>query len=515
MPRIPTLNPSVSATPANVPSPVSAPAVPGASGADVNEANIRMGQAVINAAEVGKRAVLAVHARNEEQNALDAQTSLQQDIQNTLFNEEPDENGVPKGFLNRQLKQAQGSTLQFDQIAPALKEKYAGAVTGMDQSLQLQKAIDVHLASARDQIIRHESDQNQLDYKQSLVATMKSYEDDAATTDNPLVLADKIKLAQASLIGGYHHLGASDAVIAEKADETAKNMVVNAVQPILETDPARAMSFFRSMKDHLDPKDAADIEKGIMIQTRQFEQLQKYQKNQVYDENMRQAMLGMLDKKMSVSEAERLFRTDQITKSDFDILETKLIHPHYLFEQIKSDPTVFNEIRQAQLNQTKSPGELIRMIATNSGPGAALSDFDAKYLTSITNEKPLTPRDRAVDAEASVIRDFGNTHFAETNIFGRPTNQKESAKHVEDLITDFYKRVDSTNAEGDQIPEIGKTVIRDYAKKRYPEIGQLEDIPHVVVDINGKVQRLLNPAQKTRLKGQYRLSKTSNSDQSK
>lgn len=227
-----------------------------------------------------------------------------------------------------------------------------------------------------------------------------------------------------------------------------------------------------------------------------------------YKANMRDAMLNMFDGKMSLSEAQRLFKDNKIDKSDYDLLESKLSKPDAMimksFEQ--SDPQTFNTIRQAQLNGSKSPGEIQRMIAEGSADRSITPD-DGKYLMKVNSEKPPTPRDKYIEGEANNIRDFGTRYFAETNFLGHPTNQDNTNKQSEELVNNFYTAVDKAKANGEDIDTIRDDVKKTAMQKRFPGLGNLDKAPDVVIDIKGHVTRLLNPDQHSVLKPRFKVTK--------
>ena len=273
----------------------------------------------------------------------------------------------------------------------------------------------------------------------------------------------------------------------------------------------QAKAYFSQYQMEMDTKSRDNVRDLFDVVPKQQAAQAKASQEQFYKSNMRDAMMNMFDGKMTLSEAQRLFREDRIDKSDYDTLSSRLSKPDAQlgrpFDQ--SEPETFNAIRQAQLTGSKSPGEVQRMIAKGAASGD-ITSVDGKYLMSINDERPPTSRDQYIEAQANNVRDFGNRYFAETNFFGSPTNQDKTSANSQKLVNDFYNAVDKSKAQqGDQIDEIRDRIKQTSMQKRYPGLGNLEKAPDVVIDIKGRVVRLLNPDQHSGLKPKYKITSTS------
>lgn len=263
MPKIPTLNPSINVNPVSIPSPVQSPTVTDAFGGQVSTAKANFGEAVSNALVNGAKAIMAVKERKEQQKALDSQTLFQKDLQDTLYSQDVDANGMPKGILNRQLSQAQRSTLQFDSIAPKLKEKYLSGLSGVQQKQEMQQYLDTHLLNAREQIIRHEADQNRKDYSNSLEANMESNINFAATVDDPAALNEIIKTSHTSAVQGLRFAGADPVSAKVQADDMAGKMLVSSINTQLEKNPTLALNILEKNSGVVPEKYRVELLKKI------------------------------------------------------------------------------------------------------------------------------------------------------------------------------------------------------------------------------------------------------------
>lgn len=270
-----------------------------------------------------------------------------------------------------------------------------------------------------------------------------------------------------------------------------------------------AQKYYAENKSEISPKARLEIEDLLDKVPRQKQELAKKQQEESYKANMRQAMLDMFDGNLTLSEAQRRFRNDDLKKGDYLMLEGRLNKPDALLmrSMLLSDPETFNNIRETQLAGTASSGEIQRMIARGFAD-KKISPEDGKYLVSMNDENPPSPKDKYVEAQAKEVRDFGMKYFSETNVLGRPTNQEKTSQEAESLVQTFYNSVDQTKADVKGIDEIRDRVKKMAMQKRFPGLGNLESAPDVVIDNKGKVTRLLNPTQHSNLKAKYRVVKT-------
>lgn len=528
-------------------------------GGGVPEATERMGAAVQNSGDMVFQRMMEQRDREMTQQNLDVQTQFQTELQNKLIDPELDDNNTPKGYLNRQLNQAKGATSSFDQDAMQLKQQYMGMVSSPFQKQEMNRILTTHLISAREQIVSHEAQQTQAAFDNSFQANMKSTVGNAAGISDPDMLNKYIAAAQLSATPGWKHAGlAPDATEAAK-QAYAGEIVKSAISSSIERDPKQAQTLFDSSKNLLTPEAAAQMQNVIgdkkTFQVTQgvtdwaksnarqadgyinmapvedhlkslglppkleYTALQDVRRNvwidsqevsKQFETNMRGATLNMLDGKMSGSEAQRLFTIGQLNRQDFEAINRKLQIPEVGAERsfMISDPQQFNDIRQAQLTGSKSPGEIQRMIAGSPG----ITNADAKYLMTMNSETPPTARDKYIEAQANSLRDFGNRYFSETNLLGMKTNEDKTSKASQSLVANYYSAVDKVKAEGEDIDKIRDQVLKSALNDRFPGVGKLDKMPDVVIDVKGRVTRLLSPDEHSGLKPKYRITATSTDD---
>jgi hypothetical protein len=286
----------------------------------------------------------------------------------------------------------------------------------------------------------------------------------------------------------------------------------------------QAQDYFDANVNDVPPKMRKDIQDYIDKIPKQHEETTKAAQEQFYKANLRTATLDYFDGKMSLGEAQRLFRNDKINEAGYDHLQSILTNPNAMIntERFQSDPQTFNEIRQAQL-AGKDPGEINHMILkaaaqrrnVNTEEGTIsvpmLSQADGKFLTTMMQNKPPSPRDKYIDAAANAVRDSAGRYLAGSNL-DEPTKSKEA----EGLVGAFYHAVDSSKVQTTKdIDDLRDHVIKQGIMQRYPGVGKLDKMPDVVIDVNGKVTRLLNPDQHSGLKPKYKIVPTAETESDK
>lgn len=270
----------------------------------------------------------------------------------------------------------------------------------------------------------------------------------------------------------------------------------------------KAKDYFNTYKGEMDSESKDRVRGWFDTIPKQQEAAAKANEEQFYKGNMRTAMLDMFDGKLTLSEVQRRFRENQLSESDYNSLANKLSKPDaaVMNSFLTSNPQTFNEIRQAQLTGSKSPGEVQRMIMN----GAASKDIvpdDGKYLLSLNSEKPPTPRDKQIESYANNLRDFGSRYFAETNFFGMETDatKQKANQAAESLVNSFYTQADKTKAQGKDLEDLTTQIKKTAMQQRFPGLGNLDKAPDVVIDTKGRVVRLLNPDQHSGLKPKYKI----------
>lgn len=296
--------------------------------------------------------------------------------------------------------------------------------------------------------------------------------------------------------------------VKELKSKVLSNYHANVIDRMLSDDQSKvANQYFSDYKDQITQLDTRDnIETNLDKIPKQKEAQAKQAVEDKYKSNGRDALINLIDGKMSLSEVQRLYKNDDIDKSTYEHIQGKLSRPDIYEKAEESDPEVFNNVRQAQLNKSATPNEILRMISDGQADKEIRPD-DAQYLKGMTKDMPASPQDKAVEAQANSIRDFGNRYFSDTSFFGKQKNEDRAKSEVNDMVSQFYRSADGSKATGEQLKDIRNQVIENAVRKKYPGIppGKLPDI---VVDIKGKVTRLLTPEEPSVAKPKYRVTPT-------
>lgn len=335
----------------------------------------------------------------------------------------------------------------------------------------------------------------------------------ATTYGNAKALAFNNQLIDDATRARAERLGL-DPQESDKLMRTVKTTYHETVLSQMVNDPAylkQAKQYFSNYKDEMDVDSRDRVRQLLDVVPKQQEATSKKAQEEFYKNNEHQAFLDMFDGQMTLSEAQRRYRENQINQSTYNLLESRLSKPdaNIMRSSMASDPDTFNSIRTAQLSGSKSPGEIQRMI----GQAAVDKDItpeDGKYLLTINSEKPPTQRDQYIEAQANNLRDFGKRYFAESNFFGMQTNQDKTSQATEKLVNDFYNAVDKSKAQqGEQIDDLRDRVKQTAMQGRFPGLGNLEKAPDVVIDVKGNLIRLLQPEKHSQLKARYKITPAS------
>lgn len=263
MPRVPVLEPTASVKPVEAPAPQAYRPPEESFGGSIAAAKGQLAEQVSKTTGLATDRLIELQRRDDEQQALDVSTKFQTELQNTLQDSTGDENGVPKGFLQRQLGQTKGSVPQYDAIAQELKTKYMGQIVAPELKGQMVKLLDTHLSAGREQVIHHEATQRAADFDQSLKTNMKVAVASVANMDVPLDIMKTLAISQETLHRGLAHQGVDEDTIYFKRRELAGEIVKSAVMGHIEQSATKAEQIFNIFSRLMNPDDAAALKKTI------------------------------------------------------------------------------------------------------------------------------------------------------------------------------------------------------------------------------------------------------------
>jgi hypothetical protein len=495
---------------------------PGAFGTGVAE---KMGQTgAIVSDFAGKLAQHNLELERDKQRAqsIKLDSDFRTELQQRLFDATPDDKGIPKGIMSRKGDAASGATINFDTTYNEMKKKYLDSAPSEFMKQSIGESITSSYPHLRQSVIEHEGrelrDAQAAKYQQNLDIQVSNA---SMFSNSPEGLVKELSL-------GHQHIyenGQSNGVYDKKGlfqpiDKFSRDMVLNAVNPIIGTDPSRAISYLDRINSDpskpLSPQAYLDIKDHIIEEARKNEARNKAANDTWYEDNFRKAMLDTYDGNMSVNEARRRYRNDELKSSDTRLLEAISGSDDFLWmRNAKSppDPAKFNEIREAQISGDKTPGEITRMILAAHGK---ITRDDALYLNRMNSGLPASPVDQEVNANAKTVRDFGSKYFSEhigdiipgniPIVSGIEINKEKKDVQVESAVQSFLKQVDQEKATGPRIGEIRDETIQRFIQQKYPNMTK-DKAAHVVITVDGKIKRLLTPDYKLKTKPMFRIIK--------
>lgn len=225
--------------------------VEAAFGAQVSMANARLAETVGGLSDRITKHMIDKIELDDQKVALQKQVEFLREAQPLLYSTEKDTNGVPVGIMNRQLGQAKNSTVQFDQHAQQLINKYLESLTTNSQKASFYKFAESHYNTARQQVISHEATQGREDNLNVNKAAMDARASFAATINDPATLAASIDEARATQGTFLKKTGVDQGSIEMSNQAIAGKMLTNAFNSVIEKDPRRAQALLDAAKDRV------------------------------------------------------------------------------------------------------------------------------------------------------------------------------------------------------------------------------------------------------------------------
>jgi hypothetical protein len=263
MPRVPTLNPQVQPRTTVIPeSPLSPSPDPNAFGLPQAQARERRGSSFVRMGDVVAQHAIRMQERRDDEQVLLNHAAFQKDLQNLLLDDTED-NGKPKGILARKGYQARGGTIELDDAYENLKEKYLENVGTRAQKVKLLQLMRGSYMADREGVIRHEAEQDRINFTQVLDDDLKTGVDKAALIGDPAALGAAIATAHGVLDAGFKHLGRDPKTTAAAKQNLSGQMVEASVSSVIDRDPAAARAIFETYKDKIPGTTAAKLQSAL------------------------------------------------------------------------------------------------------------------------------------------------------------------------------------------------------------------------------------------------------------
>lgn len=265
MPRVPLADNRVQVNTPNIVNPVQTPAPPQeAFGVGTQQAVQNLGQAIEKVGTVAGKHLIQMEQRESQRIALEIQNNFHDEINKTLEDTETDDQGVPKGYLNRKMNQANGASVQFDAQAQAIYQKYKAMQTSPELRNQMDETLRSTLGSARERVIRHEASERDSAAKIATETFITKSTNAAAVAPDSIELSNIISSTQGNYAAMMAKSGLSQEDIAVRGSTLAGNMTKAAVEQNLETNPLRAKKMLEDMnRKHGPLPNYADLKKTV------------------------------------------------------------------------------------------------------------------------------------------------------------------------------------------------------------------------------------------------------------
>lgn len=299
MPQVPVFEQQTQFQNQNFQTPRAPEAVPGAFPTSTGQAIEGLGKGVEQAGDHVANMVIQQKQRADEKQVVDAATDAQQKIQDTLnapqgdgsagasgassivdaitgggpVSSTPDSSSTDfstanaaansdtqGGLLNRKLDNAAGITSQFDEAYQKIQNDALDQVSTPQQKATLGHMLSSYGVAAREQVIRHESDQTNQAYAVSASAKTQADVIAAAGIQDPDLLIPAIENAQAVQAQMSKRMGLDPTSLQINHDKLADDMTNAAFGPLLVSNPQRAQALLDATRDKLSPNAAANMQ---------------------------------------------------------------------------------------------------------------------------------------------------------------------------------------------------------------------------------------------------------------
>lgn len=313
---------------ANLPQP--AQPSPEAAGVGVAQAAGGLGS---NAQNVGL--MLAQHAielqeREDARQTQEAETAFRKALDSLQYDQR-------NGLLNRQMSDAIGVILEFDQKAEELRQKYLNTLVGKNQKEQFGLAADSHIQAARGTILRYETEQMRKGEDTAYANALAADYADVARDPSQETLLRKIGDAT-NRINTYGMMrGWTQDAIDAQSQKVAGQMAAAAIaQQLASNNIAAAQAIY---DQHADAIKAYSLDMDLQLR-----------------ENIKSASLGEVSNTISLAymESGKLASTDAfagLVSSTIGVIETTYTEFGYSAEAIELEKRKFvTQAVTAQIN---------------------------------------------------------------------------------------------------------------------------------------------------------------------
>lgn len=480
-------------------------------------------EALQNLGETGQKiAGLMVQRAQERQKELmlrdnmNKDTAFGQALLSIQYDDKLDENGKPKGLLNRKLEQAEGATQEFNQLYSKLRKQLLESTPDIEQQNALARMLEARKETVQIRIANHERQETDKSIESVHKSNLKLQEDEAAHLQDSQSLSAAIDKAVATQENLNQFMGYDPDTAKVNNGEAASKIIKSAIDSQILSNPPNALKLLNDVKDRMPANEYAklrkeseekfidyDIQRDASIDTAQsfvYQQLQlggkgyysflsanartkaleesqlKIGRNRRYsdymitknqDQNERQMLVDWVNGNLDIGVVKNGLLNNGIRLPFGERMLKKFYSP--LPE--RSDYMIYNQIRQLQTSDTQ-PEKINELIIENS---EKLNPSDIKDLINKTYSEQDKTQKEKIGYNSLALKNWANKNF-----FSAPEGEDLSG----DVVYDFYQRVNKENAQGARIDEIAQEVIKDAIKKEHPQTALIADVPNFIATRN-------------------------------
>ncbi|MFA5350256.1 MAG: hypothetical protein WC357_02860 [Candidatus Omnitrophota bacterium] len=217
-------------------------------------------EALQNLGEAGQKIASLMTQRAQERQKelmlrdnMNKDTAFGQMLFDIQYNDKTDENGRPKGLLNRKLEQAQGITEEFNQTYFKLRKQILESTPDIEQQNVLAKMIDSRFETVQNRIANHERQETDKSIGLAHKSSLDLQENEAAQIRDNSSLSAAIDKAVATQESFNRFMGYDPDTAKVNNGEAATKIVKSSILSTLKTtgNLTQAQALLDSVKDRL------------------------------------------------------------------------------------------------------------------------------------------------------------------------------------------------------------------------------------------------------------------------
>ena len=192
--------------------------------------------------------------KEKEKMILGKASEAMMEIDNLAYDPAQDDEGKPKGFLNRKLGQVKESmTSEYDSGVSEILGKY-GSELDDDTRARFEAKLSTHARGLRDNVIRHQVKERDADYENTFQANLKLQIGSAANALNPEALNQIVDGIGSSIETSLKAKGMDEASIQIAKQDGIDKAIGNNIFTKLEADPGTAKAILMDNQSKVSPE---------------------------------------------------------------------------------------------------------------------------------------------------------------------------------------------------------------------------------------------------------------------